>query len=122
MATHSKDLNMSSPFSVSLTQRPEGVVASFQGMATVATAESFQDEVNKIAVLKPKLVVLDLAELQFMSSFAIGSFLKLQMDVQMGGGRVFLAAPNEYIRSLLQATRIDQRLPIYPTVEMALKA
>ncbi|MGD9688968.1 MAG: STAS domain-containing protein [Phycisphaerales bacterium] len=103
-----------------MTTRPEGVVAAFQGMATVATAESFQDEVNKLAGSKAKLVILELSALQFMSSFAIGSFLKLASDVQMKGGQLRIAAPSEYISSLLQATRVDQKLKVYPSVESAI--
>lgn len=112
---------MSQPFSMHLQTKPEGLVAAFQGMATVATAEAFEGEINRIIVLKPKLVVLDLSELQFMSSFAVSALLRLQNEVKINGGTMRIAAPSQYIMSLLQATRMDQRLPLFPTVEAALK-
>jgi anti-sigma B factor antagonist len=111
---------MSQPFSMTIKTKSQGVVAAFQGMATVATAEAFEGEINRLIVMKPKLAVLDLSELQFMSSFAVSAFLRLQSEVKMAGGAVRIAAPSEYIMNLLQATRVDQRLVVYPTVDAAL--
>jgi anti-anti-sigma factor len=106
---------------MTMTNVPQGVVAAFQGMATVATAEAFESEINRLIVLKPRLVVLDLSALQFMSSFAVSAFMRLQNEVKINGGIVRIAAPSEYIMNLLQATRVDQRLSIFATVDAAFK-
>ncbi len=113
---------MSQPFNVTLTNHPSAVVASFFGAATVHTAEAFETEMLQLGQLGTKVVILDLSGLEFISSFAMGSFLKLQVAIMTGGGKLRLAAPTQYMQNLLQTTRMDQRLPVFETVEDALAA
>ncbi len=114
-------MSITQSFSMSLTEQPEGVVATLKGMASVGAREEFDAELLKIRARMPRLVVLDLSGLEFLTSHALGSFLALHAEVKARGGAVRIAAPSDYIKSLMQATRVDQKLKVFATVADALK-
>ncbi len=112
---------MAHPFSVTIDNQPSCVVAAFKGLATTSTADLFEGEVDRLIDMKPSLVVLDLSGLEFMSSFGLGAFLNLLADVKTRGGAVRVAAPTKNILGLLQATKVIEMMPVFPTVEAAVK-
>lgn len=112
---------MSQPFSMSVAEQPGGLVATLSGMATVQAREEFDERLAELKATPSALIVLDLAGLEFLTSHGLGSFLALHADRQTRGGGVRIAAPNEYIRNLIKATRVDQKLRLYESVADALQ-
>lgn len=68
----------------------------------------------------PKLVILDLHEVTYLSSLGMGALLRIQKDIETAGGRMRLAAPSELLKALLERMRLDEAFDIYPDVAAAM--
>ncbi|MEM8835911.1 MAG: STAS domain-containing protein, partial [Planctomycetota bacterium] len=67
-----------------------------------------------------KTVVLDLAGLDYLSSFGIGCLIKLHRDVAEHGGTLRLAALNAEIEDVLVKSRLDRKFEIFGSLDDAL--
>lgn len=63
-------------------------------------------------------VVVDLAEVEFLDSTALGVLIEARS--KLGPNGLTLAAPQLEIRRTLQVSGIDRQLPVYDTVDEAL--
>jgi anti-sigma B factor antagonist len=67
-------------------------------------------------------LVLDLSGLAICDSTGLSLFVDLHRKTTRRGGWVRLAGPGRLLVSTLAITSLDRLLPIYPTVDAALKA
>lgn len=67
----------------------------------------------------PRLVVLDLSGLAFISSMGIGTLFTFAHAMAKLGGEARLAAPNENVGTALERCRANQIMKIFPTVAAA---
>ena len=67
--------------------------------------------------LKPKLVVLDLAKLNFISSVGMGLLVRIQNQLKESGGRLVLAAPRPLIREALRRAALQRIFEIRDSVD-----
>jgi len=66
------------------------------------------------------LVVLDLTEVPFMDSAALGSVVNAHVSLVNHQRRLRLAGVSERVATLLKVTNVDRVFAIYPTVSEAL--
>lgn len=66
-------------------------------------------------------VVLDLTDVTFMDSTALGSILASARLLRDAGGRLSLVASGASTRKLLALVGVDRVLPVYETAERALE-
>jgi anti-sigma B factor antagonist len=66
------------------------------------------------------LIVLDLAEVPYMDSAALGSLVHAEVSSTHRGRRLVLACVNERVMTLLKVTNVDRAFKIYATVADAL--
>jgi anti-anti-sigma factor len=67
------------------------------------------------------LVLIDLAEVEFIDSTALGALIEARATLS-GGASLLLAAPAHETRRALQVSGLDRHLPVHATVEEALAA
>jgi len=67
-------------------------------------------------------LLLDLTEVEYMTSSAVGSVVSLYQQVRLGGGRMAVAAPNERVHLLLEIAGLNQLLALCSTAEEARRA
>jgi anti-anti-sigma factor len=102
-----------------------GVVVSFTGDATGATADQMAASLKAIADAKPANAVLDLAGLTMMDSRCIGLLTAFRTSLVRsndGKARVMVAAPSPMIEKAMKATRLHELFPIHLSVAEAVGA
>ncbi len=66
------------------------------------------------------LIVLDLTEVPYMDSAALGTLVHAEVSCKHRSRRLVLAGVNERVMTLLKVTSVDKVFVIYPTVAEAL--
>lgn len=86
----------------------------------VATAQ-LEDEVSRAAAGAPGLpVVLDMANVNFVPSVALGAIVNLRKGLRFEGRSLILVNVSRQLRGVINVTRLDQVLDIYNTLDEAL--
>jgi anti-sigma B factor antagonist len=66
-----------------------------------------------------RLLLLDLAKVSFCDSSGLCAFVRIANEADAAGCSYGLVAPQPMVRKVLRITGLDQRLPVFPTVEEA---
>ena len=106
---------------VQVEQDPRGLIARVSGKAGVDQIEELDRQLHLLTALAPKLVVLDLSNVAYVSSMGIGSLLRFRNDVTQAGGKVVVASPQPTVATVLRMGKIDRVLPIFNSVDAAFK-
>ncbi len=96
-------------------------VLSLVGRPLPTDGDALDAAIDEAVTSRPRMLVLDCSKLEFIGSYGIGALLRLDKQVTSAGGAVRLAAVSPMIMKILQASRLDERLPVFPDVESALK-
>jgi anti-anti-sigma factor len=91
-------------------------VLCLRGPVTLETVSVFQEAVR--AALAPALI-LDLTEVPFVDSSALGAFVQVYVSCQRTNRRLALAGLTHRVRGLLQISGLDLLFVIFPTVAEA---
>jgi anti-sigma B factor antagonist len=70
----------------------------------------------------PRDLLLDLSEVEYMTSAAVGSVVGLYQQVRLGGGRMAVAAPDDRVHLLLEIAVLNQLLALRRTAGEARQA
>ena len=71
------------------------------------------EDVNKL--------VVDMSEVEYCDSSGLSSLLLAFRIIQSQEGQIRIAAPQKSVRTLIQISQLDRILPIYDSVEEAVK-
>ncbi len=71
------------------------------------------EDVNKL--------VVDMSEVEYCDSSGLSSLLLAFRIIQSQEGHIRIAAPQKSVRTLIQISQLDRILPIYDSVEEAVK-
>jgi anti-anti-sigma factor len=107
---------------VSVRETTSGLVVRIAGDAGVTQVAALEAELIKVLVKRPALVVLDLAELVFVSSLGMGALVKFRRGITSHGGQVRLAAMPSLIGDAFKRARLDLLFPTFATVDEAMAA
>lgn len=99
----------------------EGYVVSLSGRIGGPEAEGLESELDRLVELGPKVMVLDLAKATMLSSAALSAMVRTSKRMNGTGSRLCLAAVPEPTMKLLHSVRLDDLVPMFPSVEHALK-
>jgi anti-sigma B factor antagonist len=94
------------------------VVVRLAGELDLYNAEEVRTALANAASSSPARVVVDLAEVDFVDSTALGVLVEARAKV--GGQRLVLAAPQLDTRRTLQVSGLDRHIVVHDTVEDAL--
>lgn len=98
------------------------VVVQLRGTASMEHCDRLNTALMKAAESKPRLLVIDLDQLDFICSIGLGAIVSAFLRARRYGGQMALGAPNEAIREMLDLTRLDTLIDVYDTPAQALAA
>jgi len=104
---------------LTVTQSGEATVAKIAGELRL-NIEAFEHQLDLVMLRHPKVVVLDLADLSFLSSLGMSLLVNLHRSVKRHGGQVRLAAVQPRVDAGLRYTHLTELMPSFPTVEAAI--
>jgi anti-sigma B factor antagonist len=107
---------------IRVSEQEKGTVIQLSGEANFAATDQLKDAFAPLVVRQIKLVVFDLADLDFLASLAVGALLNFRREVGQWGGQIRIAAPSPYIYEAFQSTNLTTLFNFYPTVEEALRS
>lgn len=91
-----------------LDAQQDAVIARLSGSLTVANApELRQGLMDAVKKHGPKTLALNLTEVDFIDSSALGVFVEVRRQVAAGGGSLALTNLNDDIRGLMRIMNLD---------------
>lgn len=92
------------------------VVVALKGRLTLGSRLSLLEaEINTLADAGARKVILDVENIEYADSAALGVLLHASGAVRSRGGELLLAAPNERLRHLFELTNTTELLTSYPS-------
>jgi anti-anti-sigma factor len=105
-----------------ISEAPQAYVVRLGGVFRRHECDGFAGKIVEIVRRNPRDVVIELSEVEYMNSYALGILFKLSQDVAEHGGRIVLAGAQGLVLKLFQTVGLDQKLGSYPSKEEALEA
>ena len=102
-------------------RRHGAVVVSLTGELDLYNAEEIRRALLEACAGEPKLLVVDLAEVRFIDSTALGVLIEARSRLADRSG-FRLAAPGLETRRALEISGLDRHFLVHPTVAEALEA
>ena len=100
-------------------RRPGAIILRLGGSLTFGEADAFRLAMETMAGEESPLVVLDMAEVDFMCSMGLGAIVSLHVKSRHHEGKIRLAGPQPNVRDLFETTRLTHIFPIFPDVPSA---
>jgi len=101
----------------------EGVpIVLLRGAATMDVSAGLRDKLIELARSRPAQIVIDLSDLEFISSVGLGAILAAHLKCRHHQGVIKLVNPKKPILELLNVTKLTKLFGIFPSVEAALSA
>ena len=95
-----------------------GVVVHLAGELDLYNAEEVRGALADAIASSPKRIVIDMAEVEFVDSTALGVLIEAR--AKLGRDGLALAAPQLDTRRTLEVSGLDRHLPVHDTVADAL--
>lgn len=77
------------------------------------SANQLRREITDVMAEGVKVILVDLQDVTFMNSSAIGALVATLKAVRAGGGELFLCSLNEQVRIIFELTKMDQIFKIF---------
>ena len=97
-----------------------GVLVRIEGEAGLFGLEKLECAFARLIARRTRLAILDLSQLTFLSSLAMGQLVRLQRDLNRWNGRVKIASCPPAIREALDVAGLLGFFEFHATVEEAL--
>ena len=97
-------------------------ILSFVGRLDVTTAAEAEEAVRRVAEAKGPRILLDLADLEYISSGGLGVMVVLQNELDSQSGRLALCSLSPFVSDVFKTTNLVRRFEIYPTQDAAVAA
>jgi anti-sigma B factor antagonist len=94
-------------------QRSDTQIVRLNGPLTLSSMFSFQTALRE---MKPQVLIMDLTESPYMDSAGLGLLMNQHVSADQHKRKFLLAGVNGRIQSLIEMTKVDQVLSIFPTV------
>ena len=101
---------------------PGGAVLVVAGEIDADTAGVLSDALAAAAAAAPSVVAVDFAAVTFMDSTGINTLLRAHHDMVARGTRLALAGALPAVVRVLDITGVDHVIPLYPSVDQALRS
>jgi anti-anti-sigma factor len=86
------------------------------GPLTLTNLFAFQHD---LTTTHPQTLILDLSGVPYMDSAGLGVLMNYYVSAEKNGRKFALASVNERVLTLLELTRVNTLLRVFPTVEQA---
>lgn len=104
---------------IAVEQQGDAFVVRLGGELDLYNAETVRKALLAVAGKTPERLVLDLAEVEFIDSTALGALIEARASLPNRRG-LLLAAPNLETRRALKVSGLDRHLPVHDSVDVAL--
>jgi anti-anti-sigma factor len=104
------------PFSVTVTTNGDRATVSLCGELDMSGVDRARTAIEQAEAGSPKLLVLDLSQLDFIDSTGLEVVLRAARRAHDDGRRLIVQRPSRYVRRLLAMTAIDQSLDVVEDV------
>ncbi len=108
------------PLELKITRRGQAAVVHVSGSVSVPDAERLGEQLGALAAERTPIIVLDLAEMDFISSLGLGAIISAHLKCRHHQGQIRLVSPIQPVRDILETTRLTKIFPIYQSVDQAL--
>ena len=105
---------------IGVEEQGDAVVVRLGGELDLYNAPVVRDTLLDACGRAPGRIVLDLGEVEFIDSTALG--VVIEARASLDSRRLLLAAPSIDVRRTLKVSGIDRHLPVHDSVESALAA
>jgi len=95
--------------------RADGAELRLSGELTIATLNAFKDQLRDTEVSAPEVLVIDLRQLRFLDSLAIGELIAADKRSRKVGRRLTLVTAAGPVERLLAMSGVDGRLHLRDT-------
>lgn len=95
------------------------LIIQLSGELLFTNASEIKEKIKAQIQSSDERLVLDLSELEFIDSSGVGVIISLLR--RMEGERVIIASPQPKVARVFEITRLEKIVPIYATLEEALK-
>jgi anti-anti-sigma factor len=112
---------LAEPMDVQIETLPEAIVVHIKGECAI-TLQPLESTFLRLSATRPKLVVLDMAGVTFISSLGMGSMLAFRRSLVSHGGQVRLAAVQPLVLDAFRRAHLYEVFTFYPTVAEACAA
>ena len=103
--------------------RDDGIrILKLEGRMDLDGADVIRKQLSAATTGHALRVILDLAEVNFMSSIGIGMIVRLAQSVQKRGGNLVLLDPQSVVWLVLERTHIPEIISVHLRLEDALVA
>ena len=109
-------LTFHSPTARSPARNPESRCSRLSARSRCPTCSKFQAYFRQ---LTPPVLIVDLSQVTYMDSAGLGLLMNGYVSAEGRKNKFLLAAVNERVNALLQLTRVDTVLHIFPSVDAA---
>ena len=110
------------PLSIRVEPRGDATVVQLTGWASMDVSAGLKDTLVNLVDAKRKQLILDLTDLEFISSVGLGGIIAAHIRCRHCDGTIKIVSPRPAIRELLSVTKLTKLFPIYDSVEKALAA
>lgn len=93
-------------------------VIRLQGSAGIEGQPHLERAVNKAMAGKPKQVVVDARDLEFLASLALGSLVTLSKSVRTAGGSVQVGGLRPAVQEVFRRSRLEELFEIVHELEV----
>ncbi len=95
--------------------RANVTVLAIRGRIDTYSIHSLQQQMDQALIAKPAGLVIDLSEVDFMDSSGLAVLVQSMKKWRERGGDLRLCNPMQPVRMILELTRLDKALEIFPS-------
>lgn len=95
------------------------IVLKLIGRVESYSTALLRKEIDSITIQQPSHIIIDLANVSFMDSSGLAILVYGMNQCRKGGGNFCLCNPTQPIRMILELTRLDQAMAIFPNTAQA---
>ena len=111
----------STPLIREVREQDSAIIVVLQGDVDLHHSPDLLRELTEYADRKPSRLILDLRHVKYMDSSGVGTLVKLYRQVTANDGKFILLSLQQWVKNLLEITRLDRFFTIAATEEEALK-
>ena len=100
-------------------QAEQTQIVTVKGELDLVSADSLYRRGRTAIGRHARLLLLDLAAVSFCDSCGLNAFVRIANDADAAGCRYGLVAPQPIVLKVLRITGLDQRLPVFRSIEEA---
>jgi anti-sigma B factor antagonist len=90
------------------TVQNDAPVVRAAGEVDLRTSPQLREVLLKVAQSKPKRLIIDLSDVDYMDSSGVGTMVEVKRLIERAGGRLILVALQPRVRSVFEVTQLER--------------